>query len=211
MNETTYQDALRRIQTLWNAGAGEIAHPDHPEFHELYEQVTAYEAEQGLAVPQPTFQIDSLERLEWYVGKKADLKSQKQRLKAQYEAMLKDLERDEERLDWRFAAQAEGVLRQELGEKKRSLKFLSGTAGLRKVAARVSVSDERALVAAIKAQGGSLETAVVEQINARILNQLVKVEDGQAVLPEDGLIVELPGLSIKPAGETFYVKAGKEE
>ena len=209
IDPTTYPDALARIQVLWNAGASQVGHPDHAEFEGLYAAITVYEVAEGLSAPQQQFQIDTLERLQWFVGKKADLQSRKVRLKAQYDAMLRDIERNEEHLDWRYAAQAEQVLRSNLG-KGRSLKLLTGTVGLRKSAARVGTTDDAALLQALEAAGGELATVIEPKINLTALNRLIKVEGDVAYLVSEGTVAELPGLSIKPASEIFFVKAGKE-
>ncbi|WP_043805007.1 host-nuclease inhibitor Gam family protein [Deinococcus gobiensis] len=209
IDPTTYADALTRIQALWNAGASQIGHPDHAEFEGLYAAITVYEVAEGLSAPQDQFQIDTLERLQWFVGKKADLQSRKVRLKAQYDAMLRDIERNEEHLDWRYAAQAEQVLRANLSKGK-SLKLLTGTVGLRKTAARVGTTDDAALLRALEAAGGDLATVIEPKINLTALNRLIKIEGDTVYLVSEGTIAELPGLSIKPATETFFVKAGKE-
>lgn len=209
IDPTTYPDALARIQVLWNAGASQVGHPDHAEFEGLYAAITVYEVAEGLSAPQQQFQIDTLERLQWFVGKKADIQSRKVRLKAQYDAMLRDIERNEEHLDWRYAAQAEQVLRSNLGKGK-SLKLLTGTVGLRKSAGRVGATDDAALLQALEAAGGDLAAVIEPKINLTALNRLIKVEGDVAYLVSEGTVAELPGLSIKPAGEAFFVKAGKE-
>jgi len=211
LNEMTYVAALDQIRLAWKRGAGDPGHLDHAEFHALYLQVTAYEEEAGVAqVPQQDFVIDSLERLEWYVGKKADLQSKKARLKAQAEAMLRDLERTEERLDWRYSQQAEQVLRMQLTGRSKSVKFLTGTVGLRKVPGRVQVIDESALQQAIQALHPELGEVIVPRIDTALLSRLVKVEGEQAFVTEDGTVLELPGLGVVPSGEKFFVRAGKE-
>ncbi|GAA5533864.1 hypothetical protein Dalu01_02272 [Deinococcus aluminii] len=212
LDETSYPDALTRIQALWDQRAGEATHPDHAEFHALYLAITAYEEDAGLAeAPKPAFQITTPDHLAWYVGKKADLQSKAVRIKAQAAAMLRELEREEERLDARFAEQAEQVLRAQLSGRKKSVKFLTGTVGLRKVPGRVQVADEAALENAILTQAPFLDSVIVKKIDARLLNSLVKVEGDAAFLAEDGTVLALPGLQVTPGGEKFYVKAGNEE
>ncbi|GBF04716.1 hypothetical protein DAERI_020313 [Deinococcus aerius] len=212
LNETTYSASLARIQELWCAGAGQADHPAHAEFHALYEDIMGYEQEAGMSTaPEPAFQIDTVERLEWFVGKKADIQSKIARVKAQAAAMIRELEREEAGLDWRFGTQAERVLRAQLSGRKKSVKFLVGTAGIRKAPGRVQVTDEATLERAILTQAPYLDSVIVTRIDTRTLNQLLKVEGDVAHLTEDGTRVELPGLSVTPVQEKFYVRAGQED
>lgn len=212
LNETTYPAALARIQDLWSAGAGQTDHPAHAEFHTLYGDILGYEREVGIcAAPEPAFHVDTVERLEWFVEKKADIQSKIAHVKTQAAAMIRELEREEVGLDWRFGMQAERVLRAQLGGRKKSLKFLGGTAGIRRVPGRVQVHDEATLEHAILTQALHLDSVIVTRVDTRKLNQLLKVEGDVAYLAEDGTLVDLPGLSVTSVGEKFYVRAGQED
>lgn len=209
LTEAEYQAALRRINELWQAGAGTPGHPDHAAFDALHGTVTTHEQQLGLSAPTPdTFQITTAKHLEWYVGKKADIASRISCIKAQAAAMIKDLEREEERLDWRYAQQAEGVLRGELTGRRKSLKLLTGTVGLRKASGRLSVTDDAALQAAIPKLAPHLQDAITTRVDPRRLGQLLKVVGDETYAAGDGEHQPaLPGLHVTPEREVFYVKA----
>lgn len=213
LTDATYPEALTRIEHLWRAGANKAEHPDHTEFDRLYHEITAYEEDAGIAAaPRTDFQLSTLEHLEWYVGKKADLASKISRIKAQAAAMIRDLEREEERLDWRYAEQAEAVLRTQLATRRgKSLKLLTGTVGVRKVAGRVTVLDDAALQDAIRTQAPHLQEAITTRVDPKRLSQLVKVIGDTAYRPDAGEAQDLlPGLGIVPERETFYVKSAAD-
>lgn len=172
---------------------------------EISAALTAYERE--VLGCQPTFQVDNEDTLSWYVGKIADLESKKKRIQAQADAMIADCQREIDGLQWRFGDQVEGVLRSLLTGRKKSVKFLTGTIGLRKTAGRVSFEGES--YAALPAE--LHDKVVVEKVDSTALNRMVKVVDGKAYLTETGEELSVPGLIIKPESEKLYVKVGQEE
>lgn len=144
--------------------------------------------------------------LEWYTGRKADYASQKVRLKAQYEAMLRDIERQEEGLDYHFADRAERELRAQLTGRSRSVKFLTGTIGLRKKPGSVNGAD-----VPLELWPEEAQSAIVTKVDGTLLKKVVKVVGEKAYLAETGEPLELPGLRVTPESEAMYIKTGKEE
>src|SRR5579862_9491144 len=93
------------------------------------------------------FLIDSDERAEWLLRKLANLEAEKNRVQAQAEQILKQLESDAERLRFLFGAQLEEYCRRKLqasGNRRRSIHFLQGSCCFRTVPASVKVTDSNA-------------------------------------------------------------------
>lgn len=172
---------------------------------ELSAALTAYEHD-VLGVRE-AFQVDDEDKLSWYTGKIADLESKKKRIQAQADAMIADCQREIDGLEWRFGEQAQRVLRGLLKGKRKSVKFLTGTIGLRKTAGRVSFEGES--YATLPAE--LHDKVVVEKVDSAALNRLIKVVDGRAYRVDTGEEVEADGLVVKPESEKLYVKAGGDE
>ena len=177
------------------------------EMEGLAEDILTYERD-VLGI-RDAFQINSLSALEWYIGKIADRESLKKRIQAQADAMIADVDREIAGLTWRFGDQAEVFLRAQLTGKKKSLKTLRGTIGLRKTPARVSVQDPVALLAELP--DDLREQVAVTKPDTTILNRLIKVIDGKAYRADTGEEVAASGLVVKPESEKLYVKSGGDE
>jgi len=174
---------------------------------DLARAILAYE--QDVLGIKPTFRIDSEDALRWYVGKITDAESKKARIMAQAAAMCRDVERQAEGLRFRFEGEAMTFARTLLDGKRNSVKFLEGTVQFRKTAARVSVEDAETLLQELP---DDLRAEVREEkVNAAVLNRLVKVIEGRAYRVDTGEEVAVNGMKVTPEGETFSVKAGKED
>jgi hypothetical protein len=148
------------------------------------------------------FHIDSDGAANWYLRKLANIEAEQRRVRAQAEAIVKQLEADAERLRYLYEGELEEFVRQKLstsGSRRKSVHFLQGTAGFRTVPKCIRIADTLA----------ALDYAI------RCLPEAVKM---QAVLDTAGYrqVVEetgemLPGVEVVPASESFRVSFGKAE
>lgn len=198
----THEQYLAAKQSFYELNRDPFA--DTADMDAVCEQIMTYEREVlGL---KPAFQVDSEDTLRWYIGRVTDAQSKQARIQAQADAMKADLQREIDGLEFRFGEQAARVARTLLDGKKKSVKFLEGTAQFRKVPGRVSAD-------------GDISSFLSEELRSRLyvsrldsaeLNRVFKVV-GEAVYDaESGEQVTIPGLNVKPEGETFSIKAGKE-
>jgi|GEM_PF-5208381 len=161
------------------------------------------------------FAVDSPERLEWYVRKQAAIQDEIARVKAQAAAIVRDLERQAQGLEFRFGSQAEVTLRRLLADGKRknakSHKTFFGTIGLRTTPASLKVVREDAVIEALRALPEVADAAVVTRVDAAALKRLVKVQDGLLVVADTGEVVDLPGVQITEPEEKVYIKTAKAE
>lgn len=178
----------------------------YAEMHDLATSILDYERDVLGIVPE--FRVRDSESLEWYIGKIADLESKKKRIQAQADAMIKDIDRNLAGLEFRFGDQAERVLRDQLTGKRKSLKTLHGTIGLRKTPGRVGFGGPLERLAE---QLGDEFAHTVTKVDSAALNKAIKVVGGTAYFVDGGEEVQIEGLEIKPEGEKLYIKAGSEE
>ncbi|TDE87393.1 host-nuclease inhibitor Gam family protein [Deinococcus sp. S9] len=175
------------------------------ELSDLASAILAYE-EEVIGV-KPAFEVRDLDTLSWYVEKQSDLASKIKRIEAQAAAMIRDVQREIDGLEYRFGHQAERVLRENLTGKKKSLKFLQGTIGLRKTPGRVKFEgDIRDLPLAV-----AMRDVVITKVDQTKLNREIKVVGDKAYLLETGEEIGFPGLTVTPEGEKVFVKAGQED
>lgn len=175
------------------------------EGYDLGEAIAAYERD-VLGIKE-AFCINSESRLEWYIAKLTEGQSKKARIMAQAAAMCKDIDRELEGLRYRFADQAEAHLRTQLTGRRKSLKTLHGTIGLRKTPGRVSFEGDMMT----DLPDELYDRVVVTGVDSAALNRLIKVQGDSAYLAETGERVDFGGLKVKAESETLYVKAGAEE
>jgi Bacteriophage Mu Gam like protein len=169
------------------------------------------------------FSVHDLDSLEWYVDKLATIQDKKARVKAQAEAMIKDLDRDAESLNFQFEDQARKVLRDHLEFQRlrtRHLKFLSGTVGFRTIPARVTVGNTgkalewlqthapETLLARTPAPDGP--RALEQRVNAHALAQRFKASDDGLTDSGSGERLTVPGLSIEPSRERFNLTSARD-
>ncbi len=156
----------------------------------------ALDTETPTAAPS-VFSIDSTDRANWLLRKLANLDTEKTRVKAQAEAILRQLDTDREGLLYLYGSQLEAFTRQELaktGNRRKSLTLLQGTCGFRTVPARMSVTDAAAALDYAKA---NLPEAVktLETLDPAAYRKRAE-ETGEL----------LPGLVALPSQEAFSVK-----
>ena len=166
-----------------------------------------------IAKPE-NFRVNSDERLAWYTSKMSQLARDKAALKVQYEAMTKDIERDEEHLQDMYGAQAEAVLRDLLSRQRRrnakSFKFLEGTIGLRTTPEGLRVTNKDSLMDGILGHP-ELMPLIRDSIDATEFKRHVTVADGRLYLKATGEHLHLPGIELTPAVEKVYIKTGDVE
>lgn len=153
------------------------------------------EAEQDDREAAPAFAIDSEDRANWLLRKLGNLAAERARVKAQADAIMAELKREEERLHQRFDAELQAFTRQALaGKKSRTLKLLQGTVSLRTVAASMRVADTEAAFEHAR-------TCLPDLIETK---QALKVADYGKLARETGEM--LPGIEVTPEHETMSIR-----
>lgn len=105
---------------------------------------------------QQPFLIDSEDRANWLLRKLGNIDAERERITAQYEAQIAELDRRERSLKEHFLPQLEIWAREQVATlKKRSLTLLHGTLAFRKVSASetMEVVDKESAEANARAQG----------------------------------------------------------
>lgn len=154
------------------------------------------------------FVLDSEDKVNWLLRKLANLEAEKQRVTAQYQAIMSVLERDEKSLRFRFENDLKAFAAQKLaegGNRRKTVHLLQGSLTFRTLPQAIKVSDTIAAIAFAKMTGlPCLESVTEEKFNPTLYrNRALEV------LEERGEI--LPGIEVLPERETFAIKFGKAE
>jgi hypothetical protein len=163
---------------------------------------------------ETTFTIIDESGLAWYARKIAAIDSEANRIQAQAKAMLADLEREREALQFQFGQQAENVTRrllEERGGRAKHIKTLYGNLGYRTKPARLEISNHAALLEWTSANAPEL---VETRVTATKLLERFKVSSAGDVvfdLSSDAEPVALPGVVLHGTQEAFYIKTGSSE
>jgi phage host-nuclease inhibitor protein Gam len=151
------------------------------------------------------FQIDSEDKLAWYVDKLATIQEKQARITAQAEAMVADLEREADGLRFQFEGQARAMtekLMKAAGNKVKHIKLLTGTIGFRRSPDRIAVRDEAAVLLWAEQHAPML-------IARKVDSKRLAVRDGVVIVKETGEVVEANGLEVALGEEKIYVKSAK--
>ena len=157
---------------------------------------------------QEGFAVRDLQSADWCLAKALSAQKRINEIEAYAEAAIaearKRIEREVSgyrRTVERMATFLEPWVRERLaGEKRKSLRLLSGRVGLRKSPDRLEVTDAELAIAYLKSFGGADAIRVKEEVDKRALMADVKAG---APLPE--------GCELVPGSERFYLDEGKEE
>lgn len=162
------------------------------------------EGEEPEPLAPPEFHIDSDDRVEWLLGKLADLDARADRVKRNAEEILADIQRQQERLLARFGRELEDYCRQKLGPEPRSktLKFLQGKVNWRTVKGGPRLVDHEAALAFLDEHDEYFERCVT-------VTPRVRASDYIALVEETGEL--LPGIEVVPDREAFYVNGQRLE
>lgn len=125
-------------------------------------------------------------------------------LKANYEALRRDLEREREHVLAGDGARLREWTAAQLRGRRRSVRTLAGVAGFRTVPARLTVVDAGAVLAWART---AAPEALRETVDAGALGGPERFRQVDGETGEVGYAPP-PGIEITPARETFYVKAG---
>lgn len=157
---------------------------------------------------QEGFAVRDLQSADWCLAKALSAQKRINEIEAYAEAAIaearKRIEREVSsyrRTVERMATFLEPWVRERLaGEKRKSLRLLSGRVGLRKSPDRLEVRDEKRTVAQLKNDGADFCVRVKEEVDKR---ELMKAIKAGGPLPE--------GCAVVPGEEHFYLDEGKEE
>lgn len=121
------------------------------DLQEAWDEMMAKDAEeqkvQSVPIQKQSFQIDTEEKASWVIGKRNALESRRTILKAQYDAMKKDIDNDLRAWEFCFLEKLKWFVRSSLPKDKKSVKFLTGTAGFRSSPGSLAITDEEKAMA----------------------------------------------------------------
>lgn len=159
------------------------------------------------------FAVRDERSLEWYVDKQAALADKIDRTQAQARRMIAEAESEMRRLEFLYGAQAQGVARDLLAQKRKgskTLRLLTGTLSFKTVAPKLKVTGEHDLIMHLL---GSAEHADLVHTVCEIGEEFktrFKVQDDGAVLDTtSGELITLPGVSTEGRRETFNIRREK--
>jgi phage host-nuclease inhibitor protein Gam len=146
------------------------------------------------------FHITDERAANWYLKRLAEIEAEKQRIQAQTDKMIKELEADAAGLRFLYEAELQEWVRQELkrkGSRRKSLHLHQGTCAFRTVPASVKVADP---------------TAAFDYAKRHFMDCIVTTErlDLDAYKKAAGEEL-LPGMEIASERETFKVTFGTKE
>ena len=153
------------------------------------------------ATPEPVqkkeaFHITDAKSAEWVVGKMTALDEKEKIVKAQFRAMMKDIENDRKFLEWRFGIELPEWTRGNLPRKKKSIKLLTGTVGFRSLKGGLAVDDKEAIIEWARVNcPAAIKT--IEDISKTGLNEYFE-KTGD--VPDGCILLD--------ASDKFYVKGG---
>ena len=147
------------------------------------------------------FHITTEEAANWYLRKQANIEAEKQRVKAQAEAIVKRLESDAESLRHLYEAELQEYVRQKLsesGNRRKSVHFLQGTCAYRTVPARLKMDED---------YEGEYPAEFYE--TTPVFQRAAYLCHAEERLQQCGEL--LPGVEVEPERETFSIRFGKQE
>jgi hypothetical protein len=166
------------------------------------------------AEEKPQFVIVDEEGLAWYARKMAAIDGEISRVQTQAKAIVAELERDREGLEFQYGQQAENVTRrllEERGKRTKHIKTLYGNLGYRGKPARLEITNHSALLAWTQEHAPCLvETRVT---SSRLLERFKVSSVGDVVfdLEDNSNPLVLPGVVLQGAQEQFYVRAASPQ
>jgi phage host-nuclease inhibitor protein Gam len=145
---------------------------------------------------KPEFAIVDLNSATWAVGKMTALDSKESIVKAQYKAMMDDIENDRKFLMARFGAQLMTWTLENAKKGAKSVKLLTGTVSVRTVPEAFFIADEdKFLEWALEHLPEVLKEKTVTHIDKKAVEEYFK-KTGE--VPD--------GCDVKPSEERVYVK-----
>ena len=154
------------------------------------------DAELAALVPE-RFSVKDESSADWLVRKVVEADAHIRRVKEQSEREIRRTERERDFLLLRFGGDLQRWVKKQLQKDKgrrKSVLFLSGTAGFRRLAAKLVVEDETIVVQWAKKHCRKA-VVVVERVSKTVLNEH---------LESTGELAD--GARLEPAHERFYIK-----
>lgn len=138
---------------------------------------------------RPPYEIDSPQKAEFVVSLFRAVEDRQRCLDEQYEAMQRELADRQRYLEWRFFEQLRLFAENNLEGKSRSIKFLTGTIGFRKVAPRLEVESNERAIAWAEENDPMRFLAYDPRLNLQVIKDewtagKIKVPAGMTVIPE---------------------------
>ena len=148
---------------------------------------------------------------EWYLGRGARIKAAREAVKKRYREMMDHLDAEDRALDYRWGQQFRDEVDAALalqGGKKKSVKFLTGTAGYRSSKGSIEIADMQAAKEwAAEHLSHAQLVAAISSLNKTPLLEAVRWEE--RVDKETGEVFVSPtnvpaGCILHPKGDKFY-------
>jgi hypothetical protein len=159
--------------------------------------------------PQPNFCIQDRASLEWLVRTVNAKQQEITTINVQAAAMVKDLNRELDQLEFLYGAQARALVQQLLeGQrgKARHIKTLWGNVGFSASSQRIEINNKNKTLE--WAQHHAPEVLKTEVNYLLLTSRFTVSPDGSSLVDKtDGSRLEIPGLGIKPSKQRFYIRA----
>jgi hypothetical protein len=171
---------------------------------ELTADARKWLAELGTTEETKAFRICDESSANWYLSKIANIEAEKERVRTQAAAIVKQLESDRESLEYLYQGELEAFVKsriEENGGRRKSVHFLQGTCAFRTVPARFAVTDKEA--AGLHAAVNTMDEVYVQTFSVEAYRQYA-----EEWLQKTGEL--LPGIEQVPARESFSVRFGKK-
>jgi hypothetical protein len=141
------------------------------------------------------FKIDSIGNLQWYQRKVREAQNEIEIIEVQSEAMKKEAKYNLERLEARYAVEAEMFARSQIDfSKSKNLKTYQGTIQFKKVPASINIFDKKLLP---------------ERFYKQVVSRTLDNSKLREAILKDGESVE--GVEAVPACEKMYLQFGGKE
>jgi phage host-nuclease inhibitor protein Gam len=157
-------------------------------------------------LPETDFHVHDRESLEWYVRQVAAKQAEMDTIRAQSAAMVKELQREIDHLEFLYGTQAQTVLERLLEAKRGNAKHLKtfyGNIGFRTIPAKLQVRDAAQTLEWAGVHAPDLLETTVNRI--ALTRRFTATADGSLV-NADGEALEIPGVTVSPAEERLYIK-----
>lgn len=138
---------------------------------------------------------------DWYLRKLEETKMLEDRIKEQSKALLRQLKARRQALQFRFGSVLESIVSEQIanqGGKKKSVKFLGGTAGYRKVKDKLIILDEQMFKDWFDDQEHNVRMELQQAFDLKLARKTPILD----YIMETGDIPN--GVEIQPAHDKFY-------
>lgn len=149
------------------------------------------------------FRLDSDSKVEWYLGKLADLKARQERIKAQSKLLMDQVQTDINSLEYRFGSELRAYCETRM-ENRKSVAFFNGTVQFRTVPQGIKIEDESAFMEVARIDDRLADLIITQEV----LDKKKATDRIKELLEESGELIA--GTAIVPARESMSISFGKK-